>query len=397
MQYIIIGNGVAGTIAALNIRKKDALGDITILTDESYPFYSRIRLIEYLADEIDEKKLTIYKDNWYEQNSIKLILNRPVDSIDKDSKEVVISSGQRLKYDRLLLATGGISFVPPIPGSDKKGVFTLRTLKDAINIKDYAKNAQKVLLIGGGVLGLEAGNSLRKTGNFISVVEFFPRLLPRQMDPEGAEILKTQMEGMGFTFYLGTKSKEIVGSNKVEGLLLEDGREIECDMIIISAGIRPNARLAEKLGLKLGRGLPVNDRMETEISDIYAAGDLIEHRGAFYGIWPASEKQGEVAGINMAGGNAIYNGTTPSNVLKIVGIDLVAAGDIDADGRFESIAKKDKEKYIYRKLVIKENIIIGCILYGDTQGRRKIIKAIDEKQDISTIRKELQQWNLEVL
>jgi nitrite reductase (NADH) large subunit len=132
--------------------------------------------------------------------------------------------------------------------------------------------------------------------------------------------------------------------------------------------------------------------METEIPDIYAAGDLIEHRGIFYGIWPAAEKQGDVAGINMAGGNAIYNGTIPSNVLKIVGIDLVAAGDIDADGLFESIVKKDKERYIYKKLVIKENTVIGCILYGDTQGRKKIIKAINEKRDISRIKNELEQW-----
>jgi nitrite reductase (NADH) large subunit len=392
MQYIIIGNGVAGTTAALNIRKIDSSGDITILTDESCPFYSRIRLMEYLADEVDEKKLIIYKDDWYGQNRVKLLLNSPVDFIDRDSKEVAITSGRRLKYDRLLLATGGISFVPPIPGSDKKGVFTLRTLKDAIDIKDYSKDAKNVLLIGGGVLGLEAGNSLRKSGHPVSVVEFFPRLLPRQMDPEGAGILKAQMQDMGFTFYLDAKSKEIVGGDKVEGLLLEDGRKIKCDIIIISAGVRPNSRLAEKLGLKLNKGLPVNDRMETEIHDIYAAGDLIEHRGFFYGIWPAAEKQGDVAGINMAAGNAIYSGTIPSNVLKIVGIDLVAAGDIDADGLFESIVKKDKERYIYKKLVIKENTVIGCILYGDTQGRRKIIKAIDEKRDISMIKKELEQW-----
>ncbi|HDH05760.1 MAG TPA: NAD(P)/FAD-dependent oxidoreductase [Nitrospirae bacterium] len=397
MKYIIIGNGVAGTAAALNIRKTGVSGDITILTDESYPFYSRIRLIEYLADEIDEKKLTIYKDIWYEQNRIRLLLKSPVDSIDRDAKEVVIASGQRLKYDRLLLATGGISFVPPIPGFDKKGVFTLRTLKDAIDIKEYAKNARKVLLIGGGVLGLEAGNSLRKSGHPVSVVEFSTRLLPRQMDPEGAEILKAQMEDMGFTFYLDSKSKEIAGMDKVEALLLEDGREIKCDMIIISAGIRPNARIAEKLGLKLNKGLPVNDRMETEISGIYAAGDLIEHRGFFYGIWPASAKQGEVAGINMAGGDTVYNGTIPSNVLKIAGVDLAAAGDIDAEGRFESIVKRDKEKYIYKKLVINGNRIIGCIFYGDPEGGKKAIKAIDKKRDIGNIESQLRQWNLEAL
>ncbi len=397
MHYVIIGNGVAGTTAALNIRKTDAAGDITVLSDESHPFYSRIRLIQYLAGEVDEKKLIIYNEGQYEQNRIRLLLDSPVESVDSDSREIVTASGQTMKYDRLLLATGGVSFVPPIPGSHKKGVFTLRTLKDAAAIRDYAGNAGQVLLIGGGVLGLEAGNSLRKSGHTVSVVEFSPRLLPRQMDAEGAGILRKQMEDMGFTFYLGAKTKEITGGDKVEGLLLEDGREIKCDMIIISAGIRPNGGLAERLGLKINKGLPVSDRMETAIPGVYAAGDLIEHRGVFYGIWPASEKQGKTAGINMSGGDAVYSGTIPSNILKIAGIDLCAAGDIDPEGVLESIVSKDEEKYIYRKLVIRGNNITGCILYGDIRGRRKIIKAIDEKRDIGGIKTELNQWNMDAL
>lgn len=404
MRYVIIGNGVAGTTAAANIRKVDKEGEISILTDEQYPFYSRIRLMDYLAGEVDENGLIIHSQSWYDSNGISLFLKTPVQEVDRNNKEVVTAAGryesqprQRLKYEKLLIATGGVSFVPLIPGSDKKGVFTLRTLKDAIEISNYAKSAEKVLLIGGGVLGLEAGNSLRKTGHPVAVVEFSSRLLPRQMDYEGAEMLKTQMEEMGFTFYLGAKSKEILGSDKAEGLLLEDGRKIDCDLIIISAGVRPNAGLVERLGIKLGKGLPVNDRLETEISDIYAAGDIIEHRGMFYGIWPASEKQGEIAGINMAGGNARYNGTVSSNVLKIANIDLVAAGDIDAEGKCECIIQKDRDRHVYRKLVIKEDVIAGCILYGSTADRRKVLKAIDEKRNISAIKKELERWNLDVL
>lgn len=397
MKYIIIGNGVAGTTAAANIRKLDSNGEITILANEASPFYSRIRLIEYLAGEVDEKGLVIYKDAWYEKNNIKLLVNTSVSEINKDKKHVITVNNKRLEYDRLLLATGGISFVPPIPKADKKGVFTLRTLKDANEIINYAEGVKNVLLIGGGVLGLEAGNSLRKTGHDISVVEFFPRLLPRQMDTEGAEILKAQMESMGFTFYLGAKSKEIIGDDKVKGLMLEDGTKIDCDLIIISAGIRPQAELGKKLGIKINKGLIVDDRMETEIKDIYAAGDLIEHRGVFYGIWPASQKQGETAGINMAGGNTVYEGTTPSNVLKVVGIDLASAGDIDAERKSESIISKDKDKYIYKKLVIRNNVLSGCILYGDISDYRKILKAIDEKRNIGEIRKNLEKWDLKGL
>jgi nitrite reductase (NADH) large subunit len=394
MRYVIIGSGVAGITAAENIRKRDGGAEITILTDEAVPFYSRIRLIEYLAKEADEQGIIIHKGDWYEKNNIELILNSPVSGIDKDNKKVVISGNGQMEYDRLLIATGGVSFVPPIPGSDKKGVFTLRTIQDADEIIAYAEGVKKAILIGGGVLGLEAGNSLRKTGHDVTVVEFFPRLLPRQMDPEGAEVLRAQMEGMGFKFYLGAKSKQITGDGGVKGLLLEDRTEIEGDLIIISAGVRPQAELCRSLGLTINKGVVVNDRMETGIKDIYAAGDLIEHRGMFYGIWPAAQQQGKIAGINMASGDAVYEGTTMSNMLKVVGIDLAAAGDIDAEDKLEAIVQKDEGKYIYRKLVIKDNVIAGCILYGDISGYQKILRAISEEKDIGAIRQNLEKWDL---
>lgn len=397
MKYVIIGNGVAGTTAAENIRKLDSTGGITIITDEASPFYSRIRLIDFLANEVDEKGLVIHKDAWYEKDNIQLLLNTVVSEIDRDKKLAITADGEKHGFDKLLLASGGSSFVPPVPGSDKKGVFTLRTLKDAHNIVNYAEGVKKVILVGGGVLGLEAGNSLRKTGHEVTVVEFFPRLLPRQMDMEGAEILRARMEDMGFTFYLGARSKEIFGNREAAGLLLEDGTRIDCELIIISAGIRPRTELAKKLGLTINKGVVVNDRMRTEIKDIYAAGDLIEHRGIFYGIWPASREQGRIAGCNMAGGNETYEGTTLLNVLKVAGIDLAAAGNIDADGECESIVLKNRDKYIYKKLIIKNNALSGCILFGDISGFKKILNAIDEKKDVSTIRNSLKRWDLNSL
>ena len=398
MQYVIIGNGVAGTTAAANIRKFDSEGKIIIVSDEPYPFYSRIRLPEFLSDAVEEKDLIIKKDTWYAENRIDIVLNTTVTDIDVPGKRVISSDSSAIKYDRLLIATGGLSFVPPIPGADKKGVFTLRTLNDAIAIKEFSKQSGiSVVLIGGGVLGLEAGNGLRKAGNYISVVEFFPRLLPRQMDPSGAEILKAQLENTGFRFYLGAKSREITGTDKVEALVLDDGTRIDCDMILISAGVRYNPMLALKLGLPVEKGVIVNNKMETGIPDIYAAGDLIQHNGVFYGIWPAAEKQGEVAGINMAGGNSEYLGTIISNTLKVAGIDICAAGDIDAEGQKDSIVFKDADNYIYKKMVLQNNTLVGTILYGDIRDRQKIIKAIETRKDISTIRKDLEHWDLEKL
>ncbi len=397
MNYIIIGNGVAGTTAAENIRKNDPEGEIKIFTDEAYPFYSRIRLMEYLAGEVELPKLQIRSHTWYDNQKIKLFLNSKVVDIDVAGKAIITQSGERHSYDKLLLADGSHSFVPPIKGAEKKGVFTLRNIKDAQEIKTFAEGKTKALLIGGGILGLEVGNSLRKTGMKVSVVEFSPRLLPRQTDPVCAALLQTRLEQMGLHFYLGATSKEILGENQVQGLLLEDGRQIETDLIIISAGVRPNLELAQKLNLKIGKGVPVSDYLETGIPDIYAAGDSIEHKGMLYGIWPASEKQGEVAGSNMAGKPTAYAGTTLSNLLKVAGIDLLAAGDIDPDGKLEAFIDQNQETGTYRKMVIRDNTIVGCLLFGTLEDRKKILKAMEEKRNISAVKERLSRFELEAL
>jgi nitrite reductase (NADH) large subunit len=397
MKYIIIGNGVAGTTAAETIRKNDPQGDIKIFTDEAYPFYSRIRLMEYLAGEVELPKLQIRSDQWYHDRQIQLFLNSKVQDIDGDKKEIITASGDRYPFDKLLLAEGSHSFVPPITGAEKKGVFTLRNINDAQAIKAYAAGKAKALLIGGGLLGLEVGNSLRKTGLAVSVAEFFPRLLPRQTDPACGALLQARLEQMGFTFYLGVQSKEILGGESVSGLLLADGRQIDTDLIIISAGVRPNLELAKKLGLKIEKGVPVSDSMETEIPDIYAAGDSLEHKGMLYGIWPASEKQGEVAGLNMAGEKTLYTGTTFSNQLKVAGIDLLAAGDIDPDNKLEALIDHNQAAGTYRKLILKENRLVGCLLFGTLEGRKKILKALGDQKDISAIKDQLARFELEVL
>jgi nitrite reductase (NADH) large subunit len=397
MNYIIIGNGVAGTTAAEYIRKNDPEGTIKIFTEESYPFYSRIRLMEFLAGEVDLQKLQIRSNTWYDHQKIKLFLNNKVVDIDVSRQAIATQSGDWHVYDKLLLADGSHSFIPPIKGAEKKGVFTLRNMKDAQEIKNFAAGKTKALLIGGGILGLEVGNSLRKTGLKVSVVEFFPRLLPRQTDPVCATLLQTRLEQMGLTFYLGTTSKEITGEDQVKGLLLEDGRQIETDLIIISAGVRPNLELAQKLNLKIGKGIPVSDHMKTEIPGIYAAGDSIEHKGMLYGIWPASEKQGEVAGMNMSGIKTAYTGTTFSNLLKVAGIDLLAAGDIDPEGKLEAIVDQNPEGGTYRKLVIKENTIVGCLLFGTLEGRKSILKAMEEKRNISAVKERLSKFELDAL
>ncbi len=385
-RYVIIGNGVAGTTAAENIRELDKTGKIDIFTDEAAPFYTRIRLPDYIAGEVEEEKLVLHKPQWYQGRDIALHLEESVQKVDPKEKEIQTVNGTTCPYDRLLLATGSRSFVPPIKGVDKAGVFTLRSIKDAQRIREYAAKMKRVVLIGGGVLGLEAGNGLRRRGMDVAVVEFFPRLLPRQMDVPGAELLRKEMEAMGFSFYLGAKTQEILGNEKAEALLLEGGQTLPCDMVLISAGVRPNLDLVKALDLGVDRGVLVNDRLETQIPDVYAAGDLIQHRGAFYGIWPASEKQGNIAGINMAGGSALYEGTVMSNRLKVAGIDLISSGDIDVDGILEDLVEKDEKRFIYRKLVLKDDIIVGCILLGDILGNREILQTMEMKKNVKAFK-----------
>jgi len=389
--YLIIGNGAAGNSAAETIRNHDPDGKILIFSQESQPFYYVPALPEYLAGRKQADQIIIHPRNWYEEHRIDLHLDTRVTAIDPVQKAIMTARGERFSYDKLLLATGGNSFVPPIQGADSPGVFTLRTLADADRIKAAAASAKTAVLIGGGLLGLEAGNGLRRLGLKVVVVEFFPRLLPRQLDAAGAAMLLQQMEAMGFVFHLNAKTREIAAGPGGLTVSLESGEPLKGDLVLISAGVRPDLFLAQALGLELDKGVKVDDAMKTSRDGIYAAGDLIEHRGRSYGIWPAAQEQGAVAGAAMAGQMATYQGTLPSNVLKVVGIDLVAAGDIDAEGKLAAVVRADSAKKIYRKLVIRDNLLVGAILLGDIRGSAEIQAAIRKQQDISLFKDELAQ------
>ena len=388
-NHIIIGNSVAANAAAESIRAADKRGAITIFSKEKVPFYYVPALPEFLSGEKDLTSITLHNEQWYRDNGIQLHLDTEVTAIDPKAKNITTRTGTTFSYDRLLIATGGYSFIPPIPGANNAGVFGLRTFADAEAIKGKIAQSKELVLIGGGLLGLEAGNGLRKAGLKISVVEFFPRLLPRQMDVPGAAILQKEMEKMGFSFYLGAKTKDISREGDKLFVNLEGGEKLPADMVLVSAGVRPEVTLAKAIGLEIDKGLKVDDSMQTSIPGIYAAGDLIEHRGMFYGIWPAAMEQGRAAGAIMAGGSARYSGTVMSNTLKVVGINLTAGGDIDADAKFKSIVVQDTAQAVYRKFVIKDNLLVGAILFGDNRGSDEVIAAINNKKDVSALKADL--------
>jgi nitrite reductase (NADH) large subunit len=379
-KYLIIGNGVAGTTAADSIRRNDAEGEIIIVTDEDLPFYYRVRLPDLLGGRVREPELLARKNEWYTEKKISLKLDTRITAADPETKKIHTEGGEQLAYDRLLLANGSHPFIPPIKGSKTPGIYAIHKINDVRRVSAEAREIDEILLIGGGLLGLEAANALHTLGKKITVVEFFPRLLPRQLDNEGATRLQRYFEDLGFSFRLGATTREIQGSGRVEQVVLEDGTVLPAEMVIISAGVRPSLDLAQMLNLNTDKGVIVDKHMQTSNPDIYAAGDVIEFDGRTYGIWQAAMEQGKIAGTNISGGNATYGGTTLSNILKVAGIDLASAGEIDVEKRYK--AKTVTTDDIYKKVVIDDNRVIGCIMLGDMKNFNRINKAIDTGEKI---------------
>ncbi len=365
MKYLIIGNGVAGTEAALTIRKNDPVGEITIISESEHLFYYRPKLIDYLAGEITIDKLTIYQKEFYDKRNIQNILGTRVEKIVPKDKITVSEDGTKHEYDKLLLATGASCFIPPIQGTDKPGVFSLRGIKDADDIRAYSRDITNVAVIGGGLLGLETAYSLRKLGKKVTVIEVYGRLLPRQLDDEGAAILRKILEDKGLSFILPGVVQAIEGNGKVENVTLRSGVPVKTDMVLICAGIRGRDELAKDIGATVRKGIVVNDYLQTSIEHIYCAGDPAEHHGRLYGLWPPAKEQGMITGLNMAGVPTPYRGTVCSSTLKITGIDVYSAGDIEADDA-EILFSKDKG--VYRKLLLKNEKAIGTIVVGDSKA-----------------------------
>jgi nitrite reductase (NADH) large subunit len=385
-RYVIVGNGVAGNAAAETLRKLEPESEIRMFTREGHFYYYRPALPEYLAGEKTLKAVTLHDGAWYEKNRIEVKLSTEIVDIRPAEKTVAASDGKTYAYDRLLLATGSHAVVPKMPGNDLEGVFTLHTAADADAMIRWAETAKTLVVIGGGILGIEAGNGLRKRGLQVAVVGRNKRLLPKQMDAVGAVFLRRRLEEMGFTFHLGVTPRKISRFNGRLAVELEDGRILEPGMVLLSAGAAPDLALARKIGLAIGKAVQVDDRLRTSIEDIYAAGDLIEHRGVYYGIWPPAMAQGRAAGANMAGKETLYEGTLPSHRLKVAGIELVTMGDIDAEGEDDCVVRTDEEKCVYRKLVIENHAVAGAILLGDLHGEKAIQAAVEGHKDLSAVR-----------
>jgi len=383
MRVIIVGNGLAGTIAAKTLRELDKNVEIDIFTEEKYHYYPRPNLIEFLAGTLSYEKIFAFPEKWYTEQKINVQLRKPITRISPDSREVEIVGGEKEKYEFLILASGSLAFVPPIKGAEKEGVFTLRTLDDAFELIDYIKSQRRVTVIGGGLLGLETARALRSRGAEVEVVEFFDHLLPRQLDKQGASLLKSQIEKMGIGIHLGLACEEVLGQERVAGLRFKGGQEIETDVALVAAGVRPNIRIAQDAGLETDRGLIVNDYLQSSSPEILAAGDVTQHAGRIYGIIPASFNQARIAAQNVMGQKQKYEGTIPSNTLKVVGLDLTSIGTVNPeDESYEEVRKESRDQGVYKKIVVRNGEICGLICIGTKKGVSEISRLISQKANV---------------
>jgi len=384
-RYAIVGSGVAGVTAAQTVARADRGAEVVLIGCEPQPYYQRPRLWALIADEIEEHEIFFRPSEWYAEQGIRLHLDTAVHELDPVAHELALTDGTTLNYDRLLLATGGVPFVPPIEGTGLEGVFPLRTLQHAREIKAFAERVDRALIVGGGLLGLETARALLRPHRQVAVLEIVPHLLPRQLDPPGAALLTHLLENMGMEIIVGKHSRAILGSDRAAGVRFADDTETEGDMVVLSAGIRSKTDLAREAGLAVNRGIIVDEQLRTSAEDIFAAGDAAEFDGRVYGIIPAAVEQARAAAMNMIERGAVtYSGTVPSTTLKIVGIDLTCLGESTADGDpYHVVRGADQERGVYKKLALRDGQIVGAILLGDLAEVRPIQQLISSERNVA--------------
>jgi nitrite reductase (NADH) large subunit len=390
-RHLIVGNGVAGVTAAQNVARADPSAEVHVYGGEPYSYYQRPRLWQYLAGEVEQDDLYFRPLEWYAARGVQVHVDTQVMALDTAEHRIRLADGSWETYDRLLLATGGRSFIPPFEGADRQGVFALRSLDDALAIKRYADQVSSVAVIGGGLLGLETARALLAPGRRVSVIEIAPHLLPRQLDVTGAQVLQARLEAMGLHIYTGAATHSIMGlgsergDGRAHGVRLTNGRAVNGELIIVSTGIRSRIELAREAGLEVNRGIVVDAHLSTSAPDVYAAGDAAEYQGVVYGIIPAAIEQAQVVATNMANGStATYEGTVPSTTLKVVGIDLTCLGDSTADGdEYLVLRYSDQAAGVYKRLALREKKIVGAILMGEVEDARWLQQLIVDGRDVS--------------
>jgi len=393
LKLVMVGNGMAGVRTLEELLKlAPDLYDITVFGSEPYPNYNRILLSPVLTGEQTLQDIVLNDVDWYRSNGIDLRMNCKVERINRARRIVIGADGSEVPYDRLLLATGSNPFILPVPGKDLDGVVTFRDIRDVNLMIEAARAHRRAVVIGGGLLGLEAASGLAARGMDVSVVHLGSGLLDRQLDPQAALLLQRSLEARGLKFLMPRQTEALLGNadGRVRAVRFADGAEVEADLVVMAVGIRPNTELAESCGLYVNRGVVVSDTLQTYDPLIYAVGECVSHRGTAYGLVAPLFEQAKVAANHLAmHGIGRYEGSVTSTKLKVTGIDVFSAGDFMGGQGTEEITLADPVGGVYKKLVLKDDKLVGACLYGDTADGAWYFRLIREGKRVDELRDQL--------
>ncbi|MFB4164412.1 nitrite reductase large subunit NirB [Alteribacillus sp. JSM 102045] len=388
-RLVLIGNGMAGIRTIEEILKRDPdRFEITVFGKEPHPSYNRIALSSVLQGDSSVEDIILNDYDWYENNGIKLYTGDPVVKVDKRRKKIHSKNGIVCEYDHLIFATGSNPFMLPLPGADKEGVIAFRDIKDCETMIETSKHYKKAAVIGGGLLGLEAARGLLNLNMETEVIHIFDHLMERQLDASASDMLRRDLEEQGMRFHMSKQTEMIKGKDRVEGLKFKDGSFLEADLVVMAVGIKPNIELASDTGLKTERAIVVNDYMETSAKDIYAVGECAEHNGIAYGLVAPLYEQGKVLADHLCSKETEgYHGSLMYTKLKVSGVDLFSAGQFQDEEGSRAIRVNDEFEGIYKKVVVKDNKVVGSVLYGDTSDSPRLLDMMKKGQDISDMNK----------
>lgn len=384
-KLVVIGNGMAGIRTVEEIIKRNPdFYDVTVFGAEPHVNYNRIMLSPVLAGEKEFNDIILNTQEWYDENNITLHVNAEVTEIDRDNKIVRAANGIEAAYDKLIIATGSEPFIIPVPGKDLEGVISFRDMKDVDTMLAAAKSYKNAVVIGGGLLGLEAANGLKLKGMNVTVLHLMDTLMERQLDEAAGFLLKEELRSRDINVITGANTSEIQGTERVKAVKLDNGRVISADLVVMAVGIRPNFALAQQSGLETARGLVVNDQMQTSDPDIYSVGECVEHRGLTYGLVAPLYEMGKVLADQLTGtADTEYLGSVTSTKLKVTGVDVFSAGDFSGGKDTEEVVFRDAARGVYKRIIFKDNKIEGAVLYGDAADGAWYFQMLKDGTDIS--------------
>ncbi|MCY2930233.1 MAG: FAD-dependent oxidoreductase [Planctomycetota bacterium] len=381
---VVLGAGIAGLSAVEALRQASPKTRIVLLAREGHLPYYRLNLTRYLAGQFSRKELPLHPKTWYDENRVELLTGVEAVALSPQDRSVQTSDGRTIVYDKLILTAGAHPFVPPLPGASLAGVHSLRTVDDADAILAALRPDVRAVVIGGGILGIETAAALARRGAAVALLESHAWLMPRQLNRRAGELLAQYVVGAGVQLITEARTRELAGDGCVSGVLLDDGRTVPADLVVLATGVRSNSHLARKAGLEVNQGVVVDNRLGTSAADILAAGDVCEHHGVQYGNWAAAQFQGAIAGMNAAGLAVEFGGIPRSNTLKVLGVDLVSTGLFEpADGSY-LLADREAEGTYFR-FVLHDGLLVGAVMLGDAAPAGRIKKAIESRRDFSAV------------